>query len=195
MLSSSAAARQSGNGSGDLRLRRVAALDADFAVMDQPHAGRRSGDSDAICVQRSRQHRDQVGLRSDLHVSGARWNDLRGSRAACGHLALQRDDLHVRPERQPHRQHRRRRPHRHLRQLGPADPDRERHATTIFHYAPDGSRYVQRTSTGTSPYPKTVYYVDKLFEREIWNGRSKRGSTSGPPQSSTASTRPATSAT
>jgi len=42
--------------------------------------------------------------------------------------------------------------------------------TTQFRYAPDGSRYLQRT-TGiqSTPYPsKTVYYVDKDYERIDW---------------------------
>jgi RHS repeat-associated protein len=40
--------------------------------------------------------------------------------------------------------------------------------TTIFRYTPDGDRYLQRTttSTGTS---RTVYYVDKLYERTDWD--------------------------
>src|SRR5712671_1036672 len=40
--------------------------------------------------------------------------------------------------------------------------------TTIFRYTPDGDRYLQRTttSTGTS---RTIYYVDKLYERVDWD--------------------------
>src|SRR5262249_2349025 len=38
--------------------------------------------------------------------------------------------------------------------------------TTLFQYAPDGSRYLQRT-TGV-PTNKTVYYVDKDYERIDW---------------------------
>ncbi len=42
--------------------------------------------------------------------------------------------------------------------------------TTKFRYAPDGSRYLQRTTGIQSPpYPsKTVYYVDKDYERIDW---------------------------
>jgi RHS repeat-associated protein len=52
---------------------------------------------------------------------------------------------------------------------------------TIFRYAPDGARYLQATSkSGTNPYPKTVYYVDKLFEREIWNASTEERVYLGP---------------
>jgi len=40
--------------------------------------------------------------------------------------------------------------------------------TTQFLYAPDGSRYLQRTSTPGAQ--KTVYYVDKAYERIDWSG-------------------------
>jgi RHS repeat-associated protein len=43
--------------------------------------------------------------------------------------------------------------------------------TTIFRYTPDGDRYLQRTTTftGTS---RTVYYVDKLYERVDWDQKT-----------------------
>jgi RHS repeat-associated protein len=43
--------------------------------------------------------------------------------------------------------------------------------TTQFRYAPDGARYLQRTAgILTGPYPtKTVYYVDKDYERVAWS--------------------------
>jgi RHS repeat-associated protein len=42
--------------------------------------------------------------------------------------------------------------------------------TTQFRYAPDGARYLQYTSgIAASPYPKTVYYVDKSYERVDWS--------------------------
>jgi RHS repeat-associated protein len=51
---------------------------------------------------------------------------------------------------------------------------------TIFRYAPDGGRYVQRTTSDASPYPKTVFYVDKLFERVVWNGVTEEKTYVGP---------------
>jgi RHS repeat-associated protein len=39
--------------------------------------------------------------------------------------------------------------------------------TTQFRYAPDGTRYLQRTTGGAAP-DKTVYYVDKDYERIDW---------------------------
>ena len=46
--------------------------------------------------------------------------------------------------------------------------------TTQFRYAPDGTRYLQRTvGLATGPYPsKTVYYVDKDYERIDWSSTS-----------------------
>jgi len=43
--------------------------------------------------------------------------------------------------------------------------------TTLFRYTPDGDRYLQRTTTftGTS---RTVYYVDKLYERVDWDQKT-----------------------
>src|SRR5207248_7685544 len=40
--------------------------------------------------------------------------------------------------------------------------------TTQFKYAPDGSRYLQWTSTTGAT--KAVYYVDKIYERIDWSG-------------------------
>jgi hypothetical protein len=46
-------------------------------------------------------------------------------------------------------------------------------ATTQFRYAPDGSRYLQRTTgAAVSPTAKTVYYVDKDYERLAWSNGS-----------------------
>jgi len=40
---------------------------------------------------------------------------------------------------------------------------------TQFRYAPDGSRYLQRTTCSPfSPTEKTVYYVDKDYEQIVW---------------------------
>ena len=42
--------------------------------------------------------------------------------------------------------------------------------TTQFRYAPDGGRYLQRTTgAAASPTAKTVYYVDKDYERIVWS--------------------------
>ena len=41
--------------------------------------------------------------------------------------------------------------------------------TTIFRYAPDGSRYLQQTTTFTGT--KTVYYVGKEYQRVDWSSR------------------------
>src|SRR6266571_1231702 len=42
--------------------------------------------------------------------------------------------------------------------------------TTQFRYAPDGARYLQRTTgAAVSPTAKTVYYVDKDYERIAWS--------------------------
>ena len=41
--------------------------------------------------------------------------------------------------------------------------------TTIFRYAPDGSRYLQQTTTSTGT--KTVYYVGKEYQRVDWSSR------------------------
>ena len=53
--------------------------------------------------------------------------------------------------------------------------------TTEFHYAPDGSRYLQRT-TGipSSPSAKTVYYVDKDYERVEWPANTEEKTYIGP---------------
>jgi RHS repeat-associated protein len=53
--------------------------------------------------------------------------------------------------------------------------------TTEFHYAPDGSRYLQRT-TGipSSPTAKTVYYVDKDYERIEWPASTEEKTYIGP---------------
>ena len=40
--------------------------------------------------------------------------------------------------------------------------------TTTFRYSPVGDRYLQRTTTPTGT-SKTVYYVDKLYERTDWD--------------------------
>src|SRR5262249_53374639 len=40
--------------------------------------------------------------------------------------------------------------------------------TTQFRYAPDGSRYLQRTTGSPASPAKTVYYVDKDYERIDW---------------------------
>ena len=42
-------------------------------------------------------------------------------------------------------------------------------ATTLFRYAPDGSRYLQQTTTSTGT--KTVYYVGKEYQRVDWSSR------------------------
>jgi hypothetical protein len=45
--------------------------------------------------------------------------------------------------------------------------------TTQFRYAPDGGRYLQRTTgAALSPTAKTVYYVDKDYERIAWSSGS-----------------------
>jgi RHS repeat-associated protein len=43
--------------------------------------------------------------------------------------------------------------------------------TTFFRYAPDGSRYLQQTTTSSSStaVTKTVYYVGKYYERVDWS--------------------------
>jgi hypothetical protein len=41
--------------------------------------------------------------------------------------------------------------------------------TTLFRYAPDGSRYLQQTTTATGT--KTVYYVGKEYQRVDWSSR------------------------
>jgi RHS repeat-associated protein len=43
--------------------------------------------------------------------------------------------------------------------------------TTFFRYAPDGSRYLQQTTTSSSTMPvtKTIYYVGKYYERVDWS--------------------------
>ena len=42
--------------------------------------------------------------------------------------------------------------------------------TTQFRYAPDGGRYLQRTTgAAVSPTAKTVYYVEKDYERIVWS--------------------------
>jgi hypothetical protein len=40
--------------------------------------------------------------------------------------------------------------------------------TTIFRYAPDGSRYLQQTTTASGSI-KTVYYMGKYYERVDWS--------------------------
>jgi len=53
--------------------------------------------------------------------------------------------------------------------------------TTDFRYAPDGSRYLQRT-TGipSSPSSKIVYYVDKGYERIEWPAATEEKTYIGP---------------
>jgi hypothetical protein len=43
--------------------------------------------------------------------------------------------------------------------------------TTYFRYAPDGSRYLQQTTTssGSAAVTKTVYYLGKYYERVDWS--------------------------
>jgi hypothetical protein len=41
--------------------------------------------------------------------------------------------------------------------------------TTLFRYAPDGSRYLQQTTTATGT--RTVYYVGKEYQRVDWSSR------------------------
>jgi RHS repeat-associated protein len=45
--------------------------------------------------------------------------------------------------------------------------------TTIFRYTPDGDRYLQRTtSAADTTVNRTIYYVDKDYERVDWDQRS-----------------------
>jgi len=45
-------------------------------------------------------------------------------------------------------------------------------ATTVFRYAPDGSD-ISKEPLPANPYPKTVYYVDKMYEKIVWNGATE----------------------
>lgn len=51
----------------------------------------------------------------------------------------------------------------------PVQIDKTGAGSTYFRYAPDGSRYAQRTTIGAGRYPKIVYYADKLYERVVWS--------------------------
>jgi RHS repeat-associated protein len=43
--------------------------------------------------------------------------------------------------------------------------------TTIFKYSPDGERYLQRTTSPDTSINRTIYYVDKLYERVDWDSK------------------------
>jgi RHS repeat-associated protein len=43
--------------------------------------------------------------------------------------------------------------------------------TTVFKYSPDGERYLQRTISSDTSINRTIYYVDKLYERVDWDSK------------------------
>jgi RHS repeat-associated protein len=60
------------------------------------------------------------------------------------------------------------------RRVGYDDQDRPNQitlngVTTVFKYSPDGERYLQRTINTAGSINRTIYYIDKMYERVDWD--------------------------